>query len=200
VSPIAGTTRDVVEATITLAGVPVRLLDTAGIDKPRDEVEAEGIRRSRGAIADSDLLLVVVDGSLPLECALLEETASRPRVIIRSKADLPRDPSTNVIPDAHDVSALTGDGMERLLSRIQGVVEARSDGEGEDLIASVRQIEGVVALERVLLAAAAAIETAPTEVVLVDLRDALRQASTLLGVDVGDAVLDRVFSTFCLGK
>ena len=200
VSPVAGTTRDVVEATITLAGVPVRLLDTAGIDAPRDEVEAEGIRRSRGAIADSDLLLVVVDGSRLLDRALLEETASRARVIIRSKSDLPRDLSTHSIPDALDVSALTGDGVERLLGCIQCVVEARSDGEGEDLIASVRQIEGVVTLERVLLAAAAAIETAPTEVALVDLRDALRQASALLGIDVGDAVLERIFSTFCLGK
>lgn len=199
VSPRAGTTRDVVEATLELAGVPVRLLDTAGIDVPRDEIEAEGIRRSRGAIAESDLLLVVVDGSRPLARGVLDETECRARVLVRGKSDLPADPSTARLDGALDVSALTGDGIDRLVHRLCREVETRTDGDG-GLIASLRQMEGLDRLERALSAAAAALRVAPVEVALVDLREALAQGSALLGIEVGDAVLDRIFATFCLGK
>ncbi|MFY9586703.1 MAG: GTPase, partial [Actinomycetota bacterium] len=200
VSPLAGTTRDVVEATIELAGVPVRLLDTAGIDVARDEVEAEGIRRSRGAIEESELLLVVVDGSRPLAREVLDETACRARVVVRGKSDLARDPSTARIDGALDVSALTGAGIDRLVHRLCREVEARSDGDGGGLIASLRQMEGLDLLERALIAAGSALRTTPVEVAMVDLRDALAQVSTVLGMEIGDAVLDRIFATFCLGK
>lgn len=200
VSPLAGTTRDVVEATIELAGVPVRLLDTAGIDVPRDEVEAEGIRRSRGAIEESDLLLVVVDGSRPLAREVLDETARRARVVVRSKSDLTRDPSTASLDGVLDVSALTGAGIDRLVHRLCREVEARADGEGGGVIASVRQMDALAALEHALDRAGRALRKEPVEVALVDLRDALARVSELLGVEVGDAVLDRIFATFCLGK
>ena len=199
VSPRPGTTRDVVEATLELGGVPVRLLDTAGIDVPRDEIEAEGIRRSRGAIAESDLVLVVVDGSRSLAQEVLEETACRARVLVRGKSDLPPDPSTARLEGALDVSALTGDGLDRLVERLCREVETRTDGDG-GLVASLRQLEGLESLERALGAAGATLRAAPVEVALVDLREALRQVSALLGIEVGDAVLDRIFATFCLGK
>jgi tRNA modification GTPase len=200
VSPIAGTTRDVIEATLDLGGVPVRLLDTAGLDAPRDAVEAEGIRRSRGAIQQSDLLLVVVDGGRPLPRDVLGETACHPRILVRSKSDLPRDPSTDGLSGAVDVSTVTGDGLDRLLQRLGREVETRADGEGGGLGASLRQMEGLEALERALAGALVTIRTEPIEIPLLDLREALAQASTLLGVDVGDAVLDRIFATFCVGK
>jgi tRNA modification GTPase len=199
VSPIAGTTRDVIEATIELRGIPIRLLDTAGIGTPRDAVEAEGIRRSRAAIEESDLLLVVVDGNRPLPREVLEETASRPRVIVRAKSDLRVDPSAARIDDAIDVSSLTGAGLDVLTERIGRTVATRSDGGGE-LMASLRQIEGLGALERALVAALRSLKDAPVEVALVDFGQALTEVSSLLGVEVGDAVLDRIFETFCLGK
>jgi tRNA modification GTPase len=200
VSPVAGTTRDVVEATIELAGVPVRLLDTAGIDVPRDAIEAEGIRRSRSAIEESDLLLVVVDGSRPLARDVLHETALCARVVVRGKSDLPADPSTASLEGALAVSALTGNGVDRLVHRLCREVETRIDGDEGGLIASLRQMEGLDLLERTLTAAGQALGSAPVEVALVDLRDALGQVSALLGMEVGDAVLDRIFATFCLGK
>jgi tRNA modification GTPase len=200
VSPVPGTTRDVVEATIELAGVPVRLLDTAGIDVPRDPIEAEGIRRSRSAIAESDLLVVVVDGSRPLVREVLDETAGRPRVIVRGKSDLPRHGSTATLSDAVDVSALTGAGLDALVHRLCREVETRSEDGGGGLIASLRQMESLERLERCLQGADRALRTAPVEVALVDLREALAEASSLIGVEVGDAVLDRIFATFCLGK
>jgi tRNA modification GTPase len=199
VSPMAGTTRDVIEATIDLAGVPLRLLDTAGIGAPRDAVEAEGIRRSRAAIEESDLLLVVVDGSRPLSRAVLEEAAPRPRILVRAKSDLPTDASAALIEDAVDVSAVSGAGLDLLAERICLAVMTRSDADGE-VIASLRQMEALDALQRALIAAAGALAEAPIEVALVDFREALVHASALLGLDVGDAVLDRIFANFCLGK
>ena len=198
VSPIAGTTRDVVEATIDLAGVPIRLLDTAGIQAPRDAVEAEGIRRSRAAIDESDLLLVVVDGSRP-PGAVLEETAAQPRIVVRAKSDLPPDPSAAAIGDAVDVSAVTGAGLDALTERISRMVTMRVHIGGE-LVASLRQMEALEALDRTLCAAAVTLEEAPIEVALVDMREALARVSALLGLEVGDAVLDRVFTSFCVGK
>ena len=198
VSPIAGTTRDVIEATIELGGVPIRLLDTAGIGSPRDAVEAEGIRRSRAAIGESDLLLVVIDGSRVLPRAVLEETAHRPRVVVRAKSDLSPDPSLALVDDAVDVSSLTGAGLDVLTERIVRTVATRSDG-GE-LMASLRQIKGLAALEAALVAAESALKDTPIEVALVDFREALAEVSSLLGLEVGDAVLDRIFATFCLGK
>jgi tRNA modification GTPase len=199
VSPIAGTTRDVIEATIDLGGVPIRLLDTAGIGAPRDPVEAEGIRRSRAAIDESDLLLVVVDGSRPPSCAVLAETAARPRILVRSKRDLAADPATALIEDAIDVSVVTGVGLDLLTERICRAVAMRTDGGGE-LVASLRQMEALEALQGALVAAERALAAAPVEVALVDFREALTHVSALLGLEVGDAVLDRIFSTFCLGK
>ena len=199
VSPIAGTTRDVIEATIELRGIPIRLLDTAGIASPRDAVEAEGIRRSRAAIEESDLLLVVVDGSSAVSRDVLDETAAHPRIVVRAKSDLGIDPSTGLLEDAVDVSSLTGAGLEVLSDRIGRMIATGSEGGGE-VMASLRQIEGLEALDRALVAAERSLKDAPVEVALVDFGQALREVSALLGVEVGDAVLDRIFETFCLGK
>jgi tRNA modification GTPase len=199
VSPLAGTTRDVVEATIELGGIPIRLLDTAGIDEPRDVLEAEGIKRSRAAIAESDLLLVVVDASRPLISDVLLETAHMPRVVVRAKTDLTPHASTCLL-DAVAVSVVTGAGLEELIRRIAAEVERRSDDGAEALLVSVRQMDALERLERALRMGADALPDAPIEVALVELRDALRESSALLGEGVGEAVLDRIFATFCVGK
>ena len=197
VSDMAGTTRDVIEAIIELDGIPIRLLDTAGIGAARDALEAEGIRRSRAAIEDSDLLLVVVDGSRPPSGAVLEETAPRPRIIVRAKSDLPTDPAAARLEGAVDISAITGAGLAVLTERI---CRSMATGGGGELVASLRQMESLEALQVALIAARRALTEAPVEVALVDFKDALQHVSSLLGVDVGDAVLDRIFATFCLGK
>lgn len=201
VSPLAGTTRDVVDAMIVLAGTPVRLLDTAGLAPARDPLEAEGMRRTRDSIAESDLVLVVVERTCPAPAAVLEETASRPRIIVRSKSDLPPHPSSFGLAGALDVSAVTGEGIDSLVERLVAAVTARSDdGDGAALLASVRQLDELSNLERNLQSAGQQLRAAPLEVALVDLHEALRRASDLIGVGVGDAVLDRIFATFCLGK
>ena len=202
VSPAPGTTRDVVEGTIALAGVPVRLLDTAGLDAPRDAIEAEGIRRSRRAMEESDLVLVVLDGSLPPDRRVLEETADRARVVVRAKSDLPVHPDAAAQHDAVPASAVSGAGIAALLERLAHEVEGRAGAAGDEggIVASLRQIELLDALSRSLAAGEDALREAPLEAALVDLNEALGHTGAILGVDVGDAVLDHIFSTFCLGK
>jgi tRNA modification GTPase len=202
VSPLPGTTRDVVEGTIAVAGVPVRLLDTAGLDAPRDAIEAEGIRRSRLAMDESDLLLVVLDASVSPDRRVMTETIGRARVLVRAKSDLPAHPEAAALADAVDVCALGGAGVGALLERLACEVELRVAAAGDEggIVTSLRQLELIEALARSLASSAEALRDMPLEAALVDLRQALRLTGEILGVDVGEAVLDHIFSTFCLGK
>src|SRR5438445_13320642 len=202
VSPVPGTTRDIVEGTIVIAGVPVRLLDTAGLDIPRDAIEAEGIRRSRHAIEESDLLLVVLDASIPPDPCALVETAGRARVLVRAKSDLLVHPTTLALPDAVEVSTIRDAGVEALLERLAREVDLRAGAAGDEggSVASLRQLERMESLAGARASAQAALADRPLEAALVDLKHALDHAGAILGADVGEAVLDRIFSTFCLGK
>jgi tRNA modification GTPase len=202
VSEVPGTTRDVIEGTIVLAGVPVRLLDTAGIETPRDAIEAEGIRRSRRAMDESEILLVVLDGSVEPDRRVLVETEGLPRVVVLAKSDLPAHPVAAALSGAQVVSVVTGEGIEALRERLTREVASRAGASGDEggIVASVRQVELLESLRAHLAAAEAALAEAPLEAALVDLNDALASAGRIIGVDVSDAVLDRIFSSFCLGK
>ena len=202
VSPLPGTTRDVVEGTIAIAGVAVRLLDTAGLDVPRDVIEAEGIRRSRQAMEESDLVLVVLDGSIGPDRRVLAETAGRARVLVRAKSDLPPHPDAAALPDAVEASAVSSNGIDALLERFAQEVEHRAAAAGDEggIVASLRQLELIESLASSLALGGSALAEMPLEAALVDLRQALYLAGAILGIDVGDAVLDHIFSTFCLGK
>jgi tRNA modification GTPase len=202
VSALPGTTRDVVEGTIVLAGVPVRLLDTAGIGTASDTIEAEGIRRSFRAIQESDLLLVVLDGGVAPDRRVLDETVGHARLIVCTKSDLALHPAAAALPDAQHASAVTNDGTMALRERLVQEIERHAGAFGDEggIVASARQIEQLEFLSRTLFAATTALDGAPLEVALLDLKQALACTSTILGVDVGDAVLDRIFAAFCLGK
>jgi len=202
VSPTPGTTRDVVEGTVAIAGVPVRLLDTAGLDVSRDPIEAEGMRRSRLAIDESDLLLVVVDSSIPPDRRILEETATRSCIVVLAKSDLPRHADTAVLENAVEVTTVRAGGVDALLERLVLEVERRASESGDEIgvVTSLRQLELIEALADSLMSSASALEHMPLEAALVDLKLALHQIGQILGIEVGDAVLDRIFSTFCVGK
>jgi tRNA modification GTPase len=202
VSAMPGTTRDIVEGTIAVAGVPVRLLDTAGLEVPRDALEAEGIRRSRLAIEESDLLLVVLDTSAAPDQHVLAETAGRARLIVRAKSDLPSHPEAAALPDAVKVSTIDSLGITALLERLAREVEARAAAAGDEggIVTSLRQLELIEALGAALASGASALAEMPLEAALVDLKQALHLAGEILGDEVGDAVLERIFASFCLGK
>ena len=202
VSPVAGTTRDIVEATISLAGVPVRLLDTAGLGVAHDAIEAEGMRRTEAAIDDSDIVVLVVDGSRPLVPYVPALVSKPPAIIVIAKSDLSAPADATGMPDGVHVSARTGVGIDMLTERLASAVADRVELNGDEgaVVASQRHSDELVALHRCLCAAETALTAAPVEVALVDLRQALHHAGAILGRDVEDTVLDRIFATFCLGK
>jgi tRNA modification GTPase len=205
VSPTPGTTRDIVEGTLEIAGIPVRLLDTAGLATPGDAVEAEGMRRTRQALDESDLAVLVLDGSrapTPAQDALQRALGERRTLVVRSKADLARTPAADLRGDAVLVSSTTGAGLpvlrERLAREVKHVIGDGSD-EGQ-IAASLRQIEGLARVGALLRTATVVLQAEPLEVALVELREGLRGTAELLGIELGDAVLDRIFSAFCVGK
>ena len=203
VAPTPGTTRDVVEGGLVIGGVPARLLDTAGLGHPADAIEAEGMRRSRRALDESDIALLVVDGSAaPVPNDASADLTGRRVIVVRSKSDLPRHPEANGPRDAIAVSAVTGDGLSALFRRMGEELAELVGAESEEgqIATSLRQREGLERVQSALRSAAAALVGMPLEVALVDFRQALLAASALLGVELGDSVLDRIFSTFCVGK
>jgi tRNA modification GTPase len=192
VSARAGTTRDVVEARLTMAGVPVTLADTAGLHEAMDEVEAEGVRRARRRAEEADLVLAVFAADQPADA---ETLAAMPAgaLVVANKADLmaPR------LPGALAVSALTGQGLDALRTRLEAEASALA-GLGEQAgltrprhVAAVRDALGW--LDELALAPVPELRAEA-------LRAALRALGRLTGQVGMEAILDLVFSEFCIGK
>jgi len=203
VTEIAGTTRDLVSEMAVIGGIPVRFVDTAGIRSGRDPVERLGIERSYQAMADADLTVVVVDLSEAVTAddrALIERARAQGRHLVAgNKIDLPR--KAEAI-EAVAISALTGDGIETLRERILEQFSPAGSPEPESgFITSLRH-------EQLLGESAAALEQAraavgnrlPHEMLLLDLYAALRPLDAITGATTADDILDRIFSTFCIGK
>jgi tRNA modification GTPase len=200
VTPIAGTTRDVVSESAALEGIPVRLLDTAGIREGQDIVESLGIERSYQAMVDADLTIVVLDASTvltPEDEALLQKAESQGKFLVAAnKSDLASHPT------AINVSALTGDGIDDLRAAIVRLVAPSGslDTDG-GFITSLRQEqllrESHEALTQARTAAGLGI---PHEMLLLDLYAALAPIDAITGATTADDILNRIFSTFCIGK
>ena len=203
VTPIAGTTRDVVSETASLDGIPVRLLDTAGIREGQDVVELLGIERSYQAMVDADLTIVVLDASVsltPEDGALLQKAGSQGKFLVAAnKADLA---NSEGLTGALKVSALTGEGIEELRRAIVRSItpEGRLEQDG-GFITSLRQEqllrESCEALTQARTAAELGI---PHEMLLLDLYAALGPIDAITGATTADDILNRIFSTFCIGK
>ncbi len=215
VTPVAGTTRDTLEEAVSLGGVPVRLVDTAGlragvreqglgIRNGVDAAEAMGMERSREAMADADLVVVVHDASV----AVTEEErgmvaglrgAGRPFVVVWNKVDLVED----VRAEAGVVrtSAKTGEGLAALRGAVLvGLGAGGGVGEGA-VLNTLRQREAVEQTLKALRAAAAANAGGmPHEVVLLDLHAALGGLDALTGQTTAEDILGRIFAAFCIGK
>jgi tRNA modification GTPase len=203
VTDIPGTTRDTVSETTSLEGVPVKLVDTAGIRESRDVVESLGIERSHEAIADADLTLLVVDLAQPLRAEdehLIAKLGDLNPMLVGNKADLLRELHT--ARDLLAVSAVTGEGIDELrravLQRLApgGLVSPESGS-----ITSLRHVnllrESLEALENAQRAVEFSI---PHEMLLLDLYAALQPVDAITGATTADDILNRIFSTFCIGK
>jgi tRNA modification GTPase len=206
VTEMPGTTRDLLTEVIEVDGIPVTLVDTAGVrDRPTDPIEAEGIARAAGARRIAGLTLVVLDRSTPLTAddhRLLEETSGAPRVIVGNKSDLPGawNPAVlreTVIP----VSATIGDGMDALRD---GIVSAMNAGRVERDVPAITNARhaGLVAEARraIARAADAAGSGVPEEFVLADVHAARAQLEDVTGRRAADAIVHAIFTRFCIGK
>jgi tRNA modification GTPase len=203
VTEIPGTTRDVVSETASLGGIPVKVLDTAGIRRGQDVVESLGIERSYQAMADADLTLVVVDASQALskeDEALIERARGGGKTLIAAnKCDLTTQAE---IPEALLVSALTGIGIKELRAAIMEVIAPPGKLEQEDgFITSLRHEQLLQESGEALAQARTATSIGiPHEMILLDLYAALRPIDAITGATTADDILNRIFSTFCIGK
>lgn len=208
VTAIPGTTRDTLYESASIAGIPVRLIDTAGIRETDDVVESLGITRSRRAIADADIVLLILDNSESLsddDQQLLAELPVERRMIALNKSDLAHRLEENpgdALQDAVRLSALTGEGLEQLRENIFHQLSGDLSIERDDLlITDARQQQAVQqALEQAEQARDLIIEGELEEVILLKLHAALNALGDITGETLTDDILNQIFSTFCIGK
>jgi len=208
VTPVPGTTRDLLAEGATFGGVPVTLVDTAGIREASDAVEREGVMRAETSVASADVVVLVLDladddadgrGAR----ALWDSLAGRPRVCVISKGDTRGSSSVPVPawcgPDALVVSARDGGGISALESRLAGIV-GQSTWDGVTLTRARHRSLVAECGTAVARATATARSGGSEEYVLADLKEALTALEALRGVETAEDVLTSIFSTFCIGK
>jgi tRNA modification GTPase len=205
VTPVAGTTRDTLEETADINGIPVVLTDTAGLAAEPDPIEALGIERTRRAAAAADALLLVLDGAAPPPLDLPDMLAlgeGRPLLVALNKCDLPPafTPEGIAAPCLW-VSAARGDGLDALEDELARLLSPAALGAGEVVVANPRHAE---ALRR----ARAAVDSArtglagslPEDFISIDVRAAVEALGEITGESAGEELLDAIFSRFCIGK
>ncbi|NOZ67968.1 MAG: tRNA uridine-5-carboxymethylaminomethyl(34) synthesis GTPase MnmE [Deferribacteres bacterium] len=202
-----GTTRDVIEEYLNINGLPLRIMDTAGIRETHDLAESEGVRRSLRAIDGADLVLAVFDMSLPLkdeDFTVIDKIRTRKSIIVLNKADLPGSVDEGLIPEGLPIvriSARTGQGMDSLKREIEGLVFRSGSSSDGLMITNLRHklaLDG--AAEAISRASRAIVEGLPYEITAFELRDALDRLGEIAGETTTEDILNRIFSRFCVGK
>lgn len=200
VSPIAGTTRDTIEEVINLRGVPLRLLDTAGIRDAADELERAGIARTEQSLQTADLILHVADASAPRTADSSATESSCTELLLLNKSDLPEHPDWSKT-SALRISCVTENGLEGLEEAILGAIGATHLRPESSIAINLRHRDS---LRRALEAMGHADETLAqnhsVEYAAVDLQIALEAVTEVIGTSSDDAILDAVFAQFCIGK
>jgi tRNA modification GTPase len=207
VTDIPGTTRDSISDQLSLQGIPISLADTAGIRASGDKIEEIGVERTRRAMVEADLLIVVIDGSVdpsPEDAAVLSQVGSVRRIVAINKIDLPQAPGVkgfNGSVPTVNVSALTGEGLDNLAAAILSAF-GDVDSEGLGLLVTdsrhydlLRRAESSLSQSLEALGAAAS-----EELILVGLHNALRFLGEITGETTTEDILAEIFSTFCIGK
>jgi len=209
VTEVPGTTRDTITEAISLEGLPVLLTDTAGVHKSADRVESMGVARTQQAIADADLLLVVIDGSVDLwqeDLDVLTLAQERRHVIARNKSDVVAvgcgtTVQARVAADATDVSAVTGCGLDELRAAILQAFGSVDSADAGLLITDARHHD---LLRRAIVALQSSMELmnerASEELILVGLYDALKFLGEITGETTSEEILSEIFAKFCIGK
>ncbi len=212
VTATPGTTRDLVTERVSLGGIPLDLIDTAGLRTAQDEAESIGIQKSREAMADADVVLLVLDATADAltqeEIALLEQMRTRRALVVLNKTDLPHEKIASEIVnraerpgDVIETSALTGEGISQLREAILTLIRGEGKEVESGLMTNVRQQQAVSETLQALRGGEQAIAAeVPHEMLLIDLHSALRSLDALTGATTADDILNLIFSTFCIGK
>ncbi len=215
VTPVPGTTRDLIEEAININGVPVRLMDTAGLRDGADEVEAIGIGLARGRIKDADLILLVVDSSLVSyeeDLAIIKETVGIKTMIVANKCDLGPNAGSSSIEDVFSgypvvfISALEWTGIGALNDAIYQAAVGRPASVMVDvaqgpLVASIRHKRALEESSSSIGRAIEAVrEAAAREFIAMDVRAALDSLGEITGETTTEDILEKIFSDFCIGK
>jgi len=211
VAPTPGTTRDTVSEQISLKSLPVKMVDTAGLHAAAEQVDQEGVRRTRQQMEAADLLIVILDGSEPLQpedIEILEETKGQKGLVLINKIDLPRMLAGRDMGGMGDsrplieASAKRGDGIDAAADVIGAALRnGHGNGAENPLVATLRHQEILrQALEAVRRAGRGMRAGAGEELVAEDIRDALSAMAEMTGPAGGQEVLDQIFHTFCVGK
>ena len=194
VSPVRGTTRDYIEADLSIEGIPIRLYDTAGLRQSEDIIESEGIKRTEHLIGQADLVVYLVDST----CVEHVPEEDERTIVVYNKSDLVRPPEGKLA-----ISAQTSEGVGALLSLIAKRLGSGSQGSNDDLviIESERQYQLLHGAEAALLRAQQLVEEdVPLDIIAVELHEALDCLGQLTGEVTPADILETIFSGFCVGK
>jgi tRNA modification GTPase len=207
VSPRPGTTRDAVEEWVNLEGVPIKLVDTAGIRMGGGRIEQESIKKTVERIRDADIVVLLVDGQKPgaPRQEIVKVLRRRKTIPVWSKSDRPRRggyPEQLPGPPVLAISGVSGEGIHQLkLLIIKNIYETDYQESDEVIISEERQYQALRKAKDALLCAVAAERNGQgLEIIVLELRGAVSALGQITGEEIGEEVLDRIFSKFCIGK
>lgn len=211
VTSIPGTTRDVLEEFINVQGIPLKILDTAGLRPVQDLIEAEGVRRTEKCLQEADLVIWVLDGSAPASAEdfqILTAIREKNIIIVINKNDLPQrlslDPLRQELSSSPliSTSALYGQGLEELKEAIATtIIKNKLTNSAEVIISNLRHKQSLVLAQEALNQAQAGLnKNLSYEFIALDLRQALEALGEIVGATTSEEVLERIFSQFCIGK
>ncbi|MDQ0918477.1 tRNA uridine-5-carboxymethylaminomethyl(34) synthesis GTPase MnmE [Paenibacillus sp. V4I5] len=211
VTDIPGTTRDVIEEFVNIGGIPLKLLDTAGIRETSDLVEQIGVERSKTALAEADLILLVLNSNEELEfdeIALMKQLADKQTIVILNKTDLSRKLNVEQVlsyfPQERivELSLIENKGIEDLEKAIAAIFfEGKLESSDLTYVSNIRHISLLKQAKRSLQDALDANEQyVPIDMIQIDIRAAWEQLGEIIGDSVGESLIDQIFTQFCLGK
>jgi tRNA modification GTPase len=205
VTSTPGTTRDLITQHVSFEGIPVELIDTAGLRQSNDEAETLGIAKSREAMAEADVVLLVLDATSPLHAedeTAIATLATRPFLIVINKSDLTPAQQSDLPPHPTlETSALTGAGIAELRRAVLSLITSENPGAETALITNIRQQQAVsMSLAALAKAQRSVALTIPHEMILLDLYETVHALDTLTGTTTSDDILNLIFTRFCIGK
>ena len=208
VTDIAGTTRDVIEESVTIKGIPLVLSDTAGIRKTDDVVEKIGVTKSRQYLDSADLVIVVIDGADGIDDEdreVLAATEDKRRIILLNKSDIAAKVSITDFNDTDtviEISAKTGDGTDRLADAIEQIYKLNDiASENGRIITNMRHKSALIGARDALVRVADALGMGmPSDIVSIDIAAAMNSLGEITGETVSESVVADIFHNFCVGK